>query len=152
MRISPNYKLSEFEYSATARVHGIDNTIPPAAVNAIRILVEHLLQPINDATGWKNKISSGYRSKKLNDILPGASTTSMHMSGEAADCKFYEVNSKGKIARWVSPVVAARKVIELGLDFDQMILYPTFVHLSFTAKRKNRKQVLYSGTYSGPKL
>ena len=33
-----------------------------------------------------------------------------------------------------------------------MILYPNFIHLSYTLERLNRKQILYSKDYYGPKL
>lgn len=150
MKISNNYTLDEFKRSATATLRGIDNTIPSFAVNNIRILVKHLLQPINDATGWKNLISSGYRNEKLNALV-GGSKTSMHMTGEASDNKFYIDDSEG--ITYLAPIDVAKKVIELKLDFDQMILYPTFLHLSYTTKKRgNRKQVLYNKNYRGSKL
>lgn len=144
--------MPEFGRSDTAAAHGIDNSIPDAVKPAIRGLVLNLLQPINDATGWRNRISSGYRCKKLNSLLPGSSSTSMHMTGEAADCKFYVPGVKGEVVRWLSSIEVAEQVIAQKLVFDQMILYPTFVHLSFTTKRANRQQVLYNKSYRGPKL
>lgn len=150
MRISDNYELHEFKRSAKADAKGIDNTIPPFAINAIRILVKHLLQPINDATGWRNFISSGFRCSALNKAV-GGSATSSHMKGEAADSNFYTLNGK-KEKIYLSPIEVAKKVKELGLQFDQMILYPSFVHLSFSALKKNRNQILYNSSYKGEKL
>ena len=63
---------------------------------------------------------------------------------------FY-VLKNGK-AEYLKPIEVLRKVIELNLDFDQMIAYPGFVHLSYTTDRKNRKQVLYNKSYKGEKL
>ncbi len=66
--------------------------------------------------------------------------TSQHTKGQAAD-----IASD-------APIRLARIVIDEGLDFDQMILYPNFIHLSYTLERENRKQILYNKDYYGPKL
>ena len=85
------------------------------------------------------KINSGYRCKKFNNLV-GGSDNSQNMKGQAAD-----IASD-------APIHLARLVIDKGLDFDQMILYPNFIHLSYTLERSNRKQILYNKDYHGPKL
>jgi uncharacterized protein YcbK (DUF882 family) len=50
-----------------------------------RELVEKILDPLVDAWGDKVNMSSGFRSKALNDALPGSSKTSAHMEAYAAD-------------------------------------------------------------------
>ena len=39
----------------------------------------------------------------------------------------------------------------LGLPYDQMILYPTFVHFSHRLEGSQRGQVLYNRRYNGRK-
>ena len=146
MRISKNYKMREFSVSSSFPhlATGVPKEFQCNVVN----LVLALLQPINDATGWSNYISSGYRSPMLNSRV-GGSPSSQHLKGEASDNNFYYYQNGKKIS--VTPYEVAKKVKWLNLDFDQMILYPTFIHLSFKVGA-NRRQVLYSSTYKGKRL
>lgn len=139
-KISANFSWEEFERSQIAAGLGLDNSIPDECTREnISSLVTAILQPLRTAYGKPLVINSGYRCKRLNDLL-GGSKTSQHMTGQAADI------ASG------NPIALARLVLSLGLDFDQMILYPTFVHLSHTTQRKNRRQVLHDKTYTGNKL
>lgn len=137
--------MHEFSASATARQKGIPNEIPETVKPVVRALVLNLLQPICDRTGWHDKINSGYRCPALNAAVGGAAT-SQHVKGEAADNVFYAASGN------IPPIEVLRVVLDTGLPFDQMIAYPTFVHLSYVEGRPNRKQVLYSRTYKGPRL
>ena len=143
MRISKNFTMDEFSVSAShpELARGIPVNIRPA----VKALVINLLQPICDRTGWTDSILSGYRSIELNRAVKGASG-SQHMKGEAAD-NLFKRNGKP-----VSIIEVFKLVKESGLDFDQMIAYPTFVHLSYTTKRPNRKQILYNVSYTGKRL
>lgn len=149
MMLSKNFKLGEFEYSASANAAGLSNKATASARAAIQALVTNVLQPICDATGWSDIISSGYRSPAVNKLVGGVAT-SQHVKGEASDNKFFE--KIGGVARYISPYDVAATVRALGLDYDQMILYPTFVHLSYTTTRKNRRQLLYNSSYKGRRL
>ena len=146
-RISKNFTYEEFERSATAVANNINNRMPASVKPAIRALTMNLLQPLCDAEGWNDLISSGYRCDALNKLVGGVDT-SQHRRGEAADNKFYETINCKKVM--IEPIRVARTVKKLGLVFDQMIVYPTFVHLSYC--ERNRMQVLYNKRYNGPKL
>lgn len=147
--ISKNFKYAEFSASATASARGINNEIPENVKPAVRALVLNLLQPLCDRTGWSDLITSGYRSSELNRAVGGASA-SQHCKGEAADNKFYrKVNG---VTRYVIPIEVVRTLLTSELDFDQAIVYPSFVHLSYTVARPNRRQVLYDKTYRGDRL
>lgn len=151
MKISKNYQLNEFAVSATAAARGIKLEVPDWAVCNVKTLVEKLLQPINDATGWRNQVTSGYRSPEVNKLVGGV-PSSQHLTGMASDNKFYEVDGAGKFKRWVTPIEVLRAVKGLGIEFDQMIAYPSFVHLSYNPARPNRRQVLYNKSYTGKRL
>lgn len=138
--------MSEFAVSAAASAKGIEIVIPEDKKPAIRALARNLLQPLCDKMGWRDRINSGYRSPKVNTLVGGAAG-SQHMSGEAADNVFYE-RTPGD----VPPIGVLRAVRAFNLDFDQAIAYPSFVHLSYTTRRKNRRQVLYHSSYRGPRL
>lgn len=84
--ISLNFCYSEFTASRIAEGFHIDNNIPSKYVRLnIHALVTLLLQPLRDACGHALKVNSGYRCKKLNDLV-GGSKNSQHTKGQAADC------------------------------------------------------------------
>ena len=139
-RISNNFGFSEFEASDTAEVLNIDNAIPSDEIKeSIRALVTNVLQPLRDAVGESLHINSGYRCEMLNRAVGGVST-SQHTKGEAAD------------VRCARPYKLAQLAYDLGLPYDQMILYPNFVHFSHRRQGVQRKQVLYSRNYRGWKI
>lgn len=139
-RISENFRFAEFEASEIAARYRIINVITDWGVrDNIIALVREVLQPLRDAWGKPLVINSGYRCPKLNKAVGGVAE-SQHVKGEAAD------------VACDNPQELARAVVRLGLDFDQMIVYPTFVHLSHTEERVNRRQILYSHDYKGEEV
>ena len=141
--ISRNFSYREFERSATADAHMICNVIRTFEVrDAIYELVEEVLQPLRDEIGEPVDISSGYRCPELNAFIPRSSPTSQHTKGEAADIK----------ARSLSPLDLARVIVRMGLPFDQLILYPTFVHVSHKMGGPQRGQILYNRSYRGDRI
>lgn len=141
--------MAEFAVSATAAAKGIKMVIPEAVKPNIVALVTKLLQPLCDATGWRDQVNSGYRSPEVNKLVGGV-PTSQHLTGQASDNMFYTKTVDG--VKYVRAVDVLRSLVASGLDFDQAIAYPTFVHLSYRAHGKNRRQVLYNKSYKGAKL
>lgn len=140
--ISKNFSYAEFERSETARNAGITNVITEFRVrDAIRELTLTVLQPLRDASGAQVVISSGYRCPELNALVGGV-PTSQHEKGEAADI----------MSRLLTPLELARLIVRLELPFDQLILYPTFVHVSHKLEGKQRGQILYNRRYNGEKI
>lgn len=138
--ISRNFSYSEFERSETAEKRGIVNVIATAKVrDSIQALVINLLQPLRTAWGAELVINSGYRCPELNEAVGGV-PTSQHMKGEAADVRCY------------NPLKLARLAVKLGLPFDQMGIYPTFVHFSHKLGGPQRGQIFYSKDYKGERL
>lgn len=141
-QLSKSFMLSEFLYSDKALELDIDNEIAEGDhLENLRLLCVELLQPLRNALGVGLYISSGYRCPELNEAVGGVAT-SQHTTGQAADvyCR-----------RQFTPLDIARMVVALRLPFDQLILYPTFVHLSLT-DGDNRGQILYNKSYQGPKV
>jgi hypothetical protein len=145
--LSPHFKLREFVASRTAEKHGIANVPSEEAVENLRRLCEGCLEPLREALGLPVVITSGFRTKALNDLLAHSSSTSQHMRGEAAD--FYvkghtESTESTEKASRRELLVAAFKLILIDpkIDFDQMILYPNFIHVSYVSKEKNRHGIL----------
>ena len=157
--LSPHFKLKEFTKSRTARENGIDNTPPPEAVEKLRALCVHTLEPLREALGLPIIITSGYRCKALNERITHHSATSQHMQGEAADfmvqgSKFKVQGSKFNALTGSSKfkvqgenrrelLIKAFRTIILNddIDFDQLIIYPSFIHVSYTSRRKNRQKI-----------
>jgi len=133
MRLSKNFVLSEITKSNTAKRLGIKNEPNKEHLQAMQLLITKLIQPMRDAIG-PIRISSGYRSPKLNKAI-GGSRTSQHCKGQALDLQFWkdgEMNNK----------VMYDWILDSGLDFDQMINEFDFawIHISFCDS--NRRQVL----------
>jgi hypothetical protein len=134
--LSPHFTLQELCASQTAVKYGIVNVPSELGVENLRRLCEGCLEPLREALQLPVVITSGFRTKALNDRLAHASSTSQHMRGEAAD--FYV--GKGNREELIK---AFREILQNpGIDFDQVILYPTFIHVSFVSKERNRHGIL----------
>ena len=122
--ITKDFSYREFERSEVADAKHICNVITSFEVrDSILALTENVLQPLRDAWGKPLKVNSGYRCKALNAAVGGV-PTSQHVKGEAADIAAGD------------PVKLARLAVKLGLPFDQMILYPTFVQIGRASCRE----------------
>ena len=127
------FSISEMLKSDTAIKQRLWNGAPKEAEENLRALVDEVLDPLREAYGRPIRVNSGYRCPRLNTLV-GGTPNSQHMRGEAAD---------------IQPVVGneadlpelARILIENG-KFDQLIIYPTFIHVSYRKLGWNRKQVL----------
>ena len=142
--LSPHFELREFVVSQTARDHGLDNTPPAEAVENLRALCVHTLEPLREALGLPIVITSGYRTRELNHLLVCHSNKSQHMSGEAAD--FYvgwNGPKEDKPSRRELLIKAFRQIItDDSIAFDQCIIYPSFIHVSYVRSgRKNRSKL-----------
>ena len=98
------FELSEFTTSEEAEKRGIDNTPEQWQIDNCEEMVDNLIDPLREA--WAVycreeglgtpalKVTSGIRSKALNDALPNASKTSSHFIGYAVD--LYPYNGRLK--------------------------------------------------------
>ena len=140
MNISKNFKWSEFTHSDTAERLHINNEVTTWEVrDNIIALVDDILQPLRDAWGGPLFINSGYRCLELNKAVGGV-PTSQHVLGQAADVGCSD------------PIALARLAKRMNLDYDQCIIYDSFVHFSYRRDGGNRNQILYSPKYRGPKM
>ena len=130
MKLSKNFTLQEMTRSSTAVARGIDNIPNVEQIENLRKLCVRLLQPLRDSMNELFIINSGFRNPKLNKAVGGV-PTSQHIKGQAADISVKD------------PRELLAMLLRLKLDFDQAILYPTFLHLSYNSEN-NRKQVIYA--------
>ena len=143
MKLSKNFKISEYTKSQTAIRKGIDNSLSEDHLKSAMKLFEKVVQPVRENFG-PTVINSGYRSPELNKAI-GGSKTSQHCKGEAVDLECVNA-SNADVARW----------IESNLNFDQLILEfytpgdprSGWVHVSYK-DGKNRKSVLTASKVKG---
>jgi hypothetical protein len=139
MKISQHLSLSEVTRSDSAKRHGIDNNPTAEHLENFKLLAEKVFEPIRAHFGVPIHISSGYRSKALNQFVKG-SLSSQHCKGEAIDIDM-DGSSNGVTNKMIYDFIKEK------LDFDQLIwefgtdLNPDWVHVSYT-KVGNRKQKL----------
>ena len=105
--------------------------LPPLARENVKALVCEVLDPVREKLGMPIVVNSGYRCEKHNKDVGGV-RNSQHLRGEAADIHC-EDNDRLK-----------QLIIENG-KFDQMIRYPTFLHVSYKRTGGNRHQRLKKG-------
>ena len=139
MMLSKNLSIVEFSNSNTAKRKGIDNTPKDTHLEAAKQLAENIFQPIRNHFGKPIWISSGYRSKALNEAI-GGSKTSQHCKGEAMDI---DMDGKGGPTN-----VEIFNYIKDNLPFDQLIWEfgtndnPDWVHVSYKKGGPQRGQIL----------
>lgn len=137
MKLSAHFDLAEFTRSESAKRHGVSNEPTPEHLANVKVLCERVLEPIRIKFGPIN-ISSGYRSKTLNNFIGGA-LNSQHSVGQAADIDMDGMSNATNVEIF--------NYIKDELEYDQLIWEfgdnnkPDWVHVSYNAS-KNRKQVL----------
>jgi hypothetical protein len=148
MQLSTHLSLAEFIVSDTAKRNGIDNTPTPEHLENAKILANKVFEAIRLGLGKPIYLSSGYRSKALNDATKGSSSTSQHCTGEAMDLD-QDGRSNGITNKQVFDFIKA------NVEFDQLIwefgtnANPDWVHVSYSAKGKQRKQILKATRENG---
>lgn len=139
MQLSEHLSLAEVIRSETAKRKGISNTPTAEHIENFKLLAENVFEKVRAHFGCPIHISSGYRSKELNDAI-GGSQTSQHSKGQAID-----IDMDGSASGVSNADV--HKFIKENLDYDQLIWEfgsdsnPDWVHVSY-AKDKNRKENL----------
>ena len=115
-RLSEYLSVAEFERSPTAARKGIRNRMGPAQTARARALGRDVFDPLRRVAG-PLRVSSGYRSPKLNRAI-GGSATSEHTKGGAVDCETALHADRGGLS--------VRELFDLArllrLPFDQAIL------------------------------
>lgn len=139
--LSPHFCLDEFTKSSTAIKHGIQNNPPQEAVENLKRLCQGSLEPLREELDLPMVITSGFRTKTLNDLLAHSSERSQHMQGQAAD--FYVAPGQSGLSRRELLIKAFRLIITSEqIDYDQLILYPSFIHVSYVSRERNRRSIL----------
>lgn len=148
MTLTPHFTLAEMLVTST----GLPNTPTAVEVDRLRRLCERVLEPWRTRIG-RIRITSGYRSPRVNAAVKGSST-SQHMTGEAADCAPLDTELPE----------AWEELIGAGLPIDQAIVYQRehgrgWIHVSHSTRRERRELLVQPAgsssyvpwaTWSGP--
>ena len=131
-----NFKIQEFVCRCGCEM--------PAEVQAnIEALVSNVLDPVREAYGKPIYVNSGYRCEKHYKAVGGV-PRSQHLVGQAADIRPSNTDGTNRRSATVSGanLTDLAKIIVNQGKFDQLILYPTFLHVSFKRNGNNRHKVL----------
>lgn len=130
------FSIAEFLRSDASEKYQVSN-IPGdeellKVLTNINALVNSVLDPLRAMIGRPIIITSGYRSRQINELV-GGSKTSQHLTGKAAD-----FHVQGFTPQQMNVVY---QTIQMLFDFDQLIFYPSknIIHVSWNGD-KNRQQ------------
>lgn len=129
------FKMKEFECRC--------GCVMPAEVKTnIEALVHNVLDPVRDAYGKPIGVNSGFRCEKHNKAVGGV-PRSQHLVGEAADIRPVQgVQRVQGVQEFKEELMKLARIIVQQGRFDQLILYPTFLHVSYKRNGANRHKVL----------
>ena len=135
-KLSPHFTLKEMCLSGTAIKHGWKNTPDALAVMNLTKLCENVLEPLRLRFGVI-RITSGYRSKQVNDAVGGVEF-SQHRYGEAADIYVPNAEIGHKMFDY----------IRHNTEFDQLIYEyiphtgRQWIHVSHRTSEPNRRKAI----------
>lgn len=134
MNLTPHFSLEELTASETAERNGWDNSPNDQELANLTRLADFLEQVKVVLGGKPIMISSGLRTKKVNDAV-GSRDSSQHRIGCAADFR----------VPGMTPDEVVRKIVASGIGYDQIIReFDRWVHISVpnSVDTAPRKQVL----------
>ena len=124
-----NFRINEFVCRCGCEM-------PAEARQNIEALVAEVLDPLREAYGKPIYVNSGYRCEKHNKAVGGV-PRSQHLVGQAAD-----ISVKSEKLKVKSELETLASIIVSQGRFDQLIIYPAFLHVSYKRNGMNRHKVL----------
>lgn len=127
-------EIKDLLWSDTAWKNKIWNQPSYKELCCMHDLIDNVLNPINSMVG-ELAINSGYRCEELNRLVGGV-PNSQHMLGQAADIRCASITKDNE--KYLEEV---EKFAKEYLNYDQLIRYDTFIHISYNALRNRRQYV-----------
>jgi len=133
MNLSAHFTFDELTRTSQTALQATNRAEAQAFLPSLTELAA-LLEVTRAHFGRPVKINSGFRGPSVNAGTPGSSTTSQHMTGEAADIEIPGVDD-AELHRWI--------VKDSGLKFGQCILERppgrSWVHVSICGTRDPKR-------------
>jgi hypothetical protein len=141
MVISEHLTLAELIRSESAKRNGISNMPTAEHIANLKLLAEHIFEPIRLNFRCPILISSGYRSRELNAKIGGANT-SQHSFGQAIDIDMdgtnYGVDNQ-EIFYYIKDKLPFDQLIwEFGNDKN-----PDWIHCSYSDRHRREVLIAY---------
>lgn len=126
MNLSEHFTLAELTASSTARKLGLDNTPGADALQQLHRTAQMLERVRTYLGGSAIIVTSGYRSRKVNEAVGGV-TSSDHAQGMAADVKIPTYGTPYEVAKALAPQISA---LGIGQIIYESVGVAQWVHLS----------------------
>ena len=110
--------------------------VPSEVIQNAIALAENVFDPAREQLGMPIKVNSGYRCPLKNKAVGGVEN-SQHLKGEAADITPLATGSQSREA-----LMKLAHILVHNGNYDQIILYPTFIHVSWKRNGENRHKLM----------
>ena len=137
-KISKHISYKEATRSITALRLGIDNTPFEYELGNMKAVAENIFEPLRLWVGGAIKVTSFFRSEKLNQAI-GGSEFSQHCQGRAIDIDdVYGYKTNAEMFEYIKDNLDFDTIIwEFGTDDN-----PDWIHVSYVSNERNRGRVL----------
>lgn len=137
-RISKHISYKEATRSITAIRLGIDNKPFEYELGNMKAVAENIFEPLRKWVGGAIKVTSFFRSEKLNKAI-GGSVSSQHCQGRAIDIDdVYGYKTNAEMFNYIKDNLDFDTIIwEFGTDDN-----PDWIHVSYVSNERNRGRVL----------
>ena len=137
-RISKHISYKEATRSITAIRLGIDNKPFEYELGNMKAVAENIFEPLRKWVGGAIKVTSFFRSEKLNQAI-GGSVSSQHCQGRAIDIDdVYGHKTNAEMFKYIKDNLDFDTIIwEFGTDDN-----PDWIHVSYVSNERNRGRVL----------
>lgn len=133
MRLTDHFTIEEATVSSTAKKLGLDNSPNSTELWEIKFTAG-CMEEVRRLLGNKPiKVNSWFRSAAVNKAVGGVAN-SQHRKGQAVDFVCPQFGTPLEICRYLSS-------LKDSLGYDQLILEPTWVHISFVRNSPRRKDL-----------
>ena len=133
MNLSPHFTFEELTRTGQTALQAKNREEAKAFTSSLTQLAA-MLEVIRAHFGKPLKVNSAFRGQAVNSATPGASKTSQHMLGEAADIEIPGVDD-ADLHRWICT--------QSGLKYGQCILERppgrSWVHVSICGTRDSKR-------------
>lgn len=141
LKVSKHITYADAIRSSVAQKHSIKNYFTPKQLTNMSVLAENVYEPLVKHFKQPIRITSFFRSRELNNLI-GGSSSSQHMANNGAAIDL-DVDGNTGVSN-----LQLFKYIKDNLDYDQLILEDIkpdgsigWVHVGYKSKG-NRRQVL----------